>query len=51
MYIGIPQFILIVWLVIALCCSCVKKDASEVGLDFITVAIVFVLLYFGGFFG
>ena len=51
MYIGIPQFIFIVWMIIALCCSSVKKEASEFGLDFITVVIIFVLLYFGGFFG
>lgn len=54
MYIGIPQFIFILWMVIDLCILYVndkESDKYNFRISFISIVILFVVLYFGGFFG
>ena len=54
MYIGIPQFIFIVWMVIELCIVYVndkEQDKYNFRCGFIAIIILFVILYYGGFFG
>lgn len=54
MYIGIPQFIYIVWMLISLCIVYIndeEQDKYNFRVGFISVVILFVILYWGGFFG
>lgn len=58
MYIGIPQFIYIiyyiVWMLISLCIVYINdedQDKHDFRVAFISVVILFAILYWGGFFG
>lgn len=53
MYIGIPQFIYIVWMLISLCIVYINdedQDKYNFRVGFISVVILFAILYWGGFF-
>lgn len=54
MYIGIPQFIFIIWKIIDLCLLYVndkRPDKYNFCIGFVSTVILFAILYWGGFFG